>query len=168
MEINLTKFNKVTAWIPPFLGFGMSLWLPVCCLLLFRARLLDRQPLEGIAAVHGPRRERQLRAEEAVTTGTPSAEGLFCTAPEENLHPNSLSISPLKTLTISCMFTVYIARSRLSMWLKHPRVLQGGGEHPPWGKKDSWGDTSIPSTSHTVLRPSPYVASQVSNSGMFK
>lgn len=59
MEINLTKLNKVTAWKASFLAFGMSLWLPVCCLLLFRARLLDRQPLEGIAAVHGPRGERQ-------------------------------------------------------------------------------------------------------------
>lgn len=80
MEINLTKLNKVTAWKPYFLAFRMSLWLPVCCFLLFRARLLDRQPLEGVAAVHGPRREGQLGAKEGSQNVDTDVKELVCSA----------------------------------------------------------------------------------------
>lgn len=150
----------------------MSLWLPVCCLLLFRARLLDRQPLEGIAAVHGPWRECQLRAKEwSQNTDSEMLKSCFVQLLRKIFIPNLLSISPKKA---HLQFTL---QSHTKYVTKAPQVTaRRGGQHPFWRKKDSPGFLrwhQHPSTSNTALRPSPCLASWVSNcsqtdSGMFK
>lgn len=134
VKINLTKLNKVTAWKPQFLAFGMSLWLPVSCFLLFHARLLDRQPLEGIAAVHGPRRECQLRAKEgSQNMDTEMLKSCFVQLMRKIFILNSLSIRPKKTHTIP--HTVYIAKSCFKYVTKAPQVVARRRTAPTLKKK---------------------------------